>query len=72
MKMPFGKYKGIELEDIIEEDMGYFIWLTGIDLKSQLKDEVTRLEREYEADLREYEDYFDYITMDRDWQWKIS
>jgi uncharacterized protein (DUF3820 family) len=46
MKMPFGKYKGLELEEIINEDPGYWVWLSGLDnIKGPLKSELIRLNK---------------------------
>lgn len=54
MKMPFGRHKGKELEKIIEEDTGYFIWLTNIELHGKLKEEVEKLAVVYDVDICQY------------------
>ena len=53
MNMPFGKYKGHDLEDIIEGHTAYFIWLTSIELTGKLKEEVERLSIDYKKELDE-------------------
>ena len=81
MKMPFGKHKGVELEEIIQEHTGYFIWLSELDnLQDPLASEVKRLAKlkttkecvkAHKMDQAQENDaYYDYIRMDREWQWK--
>jgi len=68
MKMPFGKHKDKEIQDIIKEDIGYFIWLSNLeDLKEPLKNEINILKKlkktksailEYEIDQYEENEYY--------------
>lgn len=54
-KIPFGKYKGMYVEDVIEKDISYFVWLTTIELRGKLKDEVEQLKVVYKREVDEYE-----------------
>ena len=86
IKLPFGKYKGIPVQDLLDEDMDYFIWLTTIELRGKLKEEVDKLKEEFKDEIKaheldiykdgyedgmEYTDpHDDYKTMDDNWRWK--
>jgi uncharacterized protein (DUF3820 family) len=63
MKMPFGKFRGLDLTDIAEEHTGYFIWLTTIELTGELKKEVEQLnlvyKQEIEAHIQDSQLYYD-------------
>lgn len=66
MKMPFGKYKGLELDEIIEEFPEYIVWLgENCELRGELKDIV---EKNYKQCLKEKEyqdDADDYYSTER-------
>jgi hypothetical protein len=51
MKMPFGKYKGTELNNL---KMDYIRWLLSIELKNPLKDEIQKI-----AKSDRYQSYLD-------------
>ena len=65
-QMPFGKYKGTPVQDLLDEDMPYFIWLTTIELRGKLKEGVDKLKEEYKQDIQEYE-YEDTILSGLNW-----
>lgn len=54
MKMPFGKYKGKALLTIAEEDIGYIVWLSSIDLFSNLKAVVNDLLIQFKDEVYDY------------------
>lgn len=63
--MPFGKFKGTSLSEIIENDPQYIVWLQGntdLDFHSDIMDEIETDPR----DLNGYPDidYWDFRTDD--------
>ncbi len=65
MKMPFGKYKGTELNDLPELDFDYFYWLSTIELKGRLLEEMKDLIEVHKNELTEHKEFEEqyYIAM---------
>lgn len=60
-KLPFGRWKGFAISEVMEHDAGYVLWLidnTDIDLHADLLE--TARDRERLAEARLYGDAVDY------------